>query len=111
MTLSGLPGTRLGTQLLQRKQAMSSCFLASDSGQPARAVPACQGFSGAAATTKPVNLGINNVSVVPTFAGLSEAGLYQINLTIPPGVGRGDVLLQAMVGGVQTLARVAISLN
>ena len=34
-------------------------------------VPAAQVFSGAAPTINPVTLGINGVSVTPTFAGLS----------------------------------------
>jgi hypothetical protein len=28
--------------------------------------------------------------VIPTFAGLFSAGLYQINLTVPTGLGTGD---------------------
>jgi len=59
-------------------------------------------FSGAASTTNPVTLKINNIAVTPAFAGESSAGLYQINVTIPSGLGAGDVSLQASVGGSQT---------
>ena len=65
-------------------------------------VPAGAVFSGAAATTNPVTLTINGVAVTPSFAGESSAGLYQINITIPAGLGSGDVSLQASVGGAQT---------
>jgi len=41
---------------------------------------------------------------------LVEAGLYQINVTIPAGVGPGDLPLVASVGGVQTQSGVVISL-
>jgi hypothetical protein len=75
------------------------------------AVPAGQTFSGAAATTSPVGLQINNLSVLPSFAGLSGAGLYQINVTVPAGLGTGDVALQASVAGVQTPSGVVISLQ
>jgi len=75
------------------------------------AVAAGQVFSGAAPTTNPVSLRINNVSVTPSFAGLSGAGLYQINLTVPTGLGTGDVPLVATVGGVQTPPNVVISLQ
>jgi len=68
-------------------------------------------FSGAAATTSAVGLLINHVSVAPFFAGLSSAGLYQINFTVPGGLGTGDVPLVATVGGMQTQADVAISLQ
>jgi uncharacterized protein (TIGR03437 family) len=70
-----------------------------------------QSFSGAAPTTNPVRLLINNASIAPSFAGLSGAGLYQINLTVPPGLGAGDVTLVATVGGAQTQAGVLISLQ
>jgi uncharacterized protein (TIGR03437 family) len=75
-------------------------------------VPAGASFIGAAPTSPPdaVTLKINNVSVSPFFAGLSGAGLYQLNVTIPPGLGAGDVPLQAFVGGAQTPA-VVISLQ
>jgi uncharacterized protein (TIGR03437 family) len=73
--------------------------------------PVGQVFSGAAPTTYSVNLLINNVNVIPTFAGLSSAGLYQINLTIPAGVGTGDLPLVATVGGTQTQSGVVISIQ
>lgn len=73
-------------------------------------VQAGQAFAGAATTAYTVNVLINNVSVAPLFAGLTSAGLYQINLTIPAGLGAGDVSLVATVGGVLTPAGVVISL-
>jgi uncharacterized protein (TIGR03437 family) len=75
------------------------------------AVPAGQTFSGTAPTTNPVNISIAKVNVPPSFAGLSGAGLVQINLTIPAGLGTGDVPLAALVGGVQTQSGVVISLQ
>ena len=54
---------------------------------------------------------INKMSVTPAFAGLSGAGLYPINVTIPSGLGEGDVPLQATVGGATTPAGVVISLQ
>jgi uncharacterized protein (TIGR03437 family) len=58
-----------------------------------------------------VSLLINNENVTPGFAGLSGAGLYQINLTVPAGLGTGDVPLLATVGGAQTPSTVVISLQ
>jgi uncharacterized protein (TIGR03437 family) len=74
-------------------------------------VAAGQGFSGAAPTINPVTLLINGQSVNPSFAGISGAGLYQINLTVPSGLGTGDVSFQASVGGAQTPTGVVISLQ
>jgi uncharacterized protein (TIGR03437 family) len=75
------------------------------------AIPAGTIFSGTAAAANPVELLINNVSVTPAYAGLSAAGLYQVNLTIPDGAGTGDVSLHAVAGGTQTPSGVVISLQ
>jgi len=74
-------------------------------------VPAGQAFSGAAPVTYPVNLLVNNLTVIPSFAGLTGQGLYQINLTLPAGLGTGDVPLVATVGGVRTPSGAVISLQ
>lgn len=74
-------------------------------------VPAGQPYSGAAATVNPVQLLIGGVSLTPAFAGLTEAGLFQFNLTIPAGLGTGDVSLEGLVGGVKTPVGVVISLQ
>ncbi len=52
-------------------------------------------------------------SPVPVaFAGLTEAGLFQINLTLPAGLGTGDVSIGALMGGgVQTPTGVFIPLQ
>lgn len=74
-------------------------------------VPAGRPFTGAATTTIAPNFSINNVSVTPKFVGLSGAGLYQINLTVPTGLGIGDVALSALVGSSQTQTGVVLSLR
>ncbi len=73
-------------------------------------VSAGQAFSGSAVTTNPVQLTIGGTSVVPLGAGMGSAGLYNVNVTIPAGLGTGDLPLQASVAGVQT-PTVAISLQ
>ncbi len=59
--------------------------------------------------TSPVNMLINGVPVTPSFVGITEAGTFQINLTIPPAVGTGDLTIVALVGGMQTPNGVLIS--
>jgi uncharacterized protein (TIGR03437 family) len=49
--------------------------------------------------------------VTPAFAGLSGAGLYQINVTVPVGLPDGDVPLLATAGGMTTPSNVVISLQ
>jgi uncharacterized protein (TIGR03437 family) len=65
-------------------------------------VPAGRPFSGEAPITGTFTLRINNVPVEPLFVGISSAGLYQINLVVPAGLGQGDVSIQASVGGMET---------
>jgi uncharacterized protein (TIGR03437 family) len=59
----------------------------------------------------PVTILINGTSLTPAFAGETGAGLFQINLTLPAGLGTGDVPLVGMVGGVETPTGVVISLQ
>jgi uncharacterized protein (TIGR03437 family) len=59
--------------------------------------------------TSPVTMLINGISVTPSFVGITEAGTFQINLTIPPAVGTGDLTIVALVGGLQTPNGVLIS--
>jgi uncharacterized protein (TIGR03437 family) len=71
-------------------------------GPTSPSVPAGKPFSGAAPITSAFSLYLNGVSIEPTFVGLSSAGLYQVNLIVPPGIGEGDVPVSAIVGGMQT---------
>ncbi len=107
----GPTGTSLGYPTVAAKAGDSVALFGTGFGPTNPPVPAGQAFSGAAATTNPVTVKINNVSVPTAFAGLSGGGVYQINLTIPSGLGTGDVALQASVGGVQTPVGVVISLQ
>jgi uncharacterized protein (TIGR03437 family) len=74
-------------------------------------VPAGQAFSGAAPIDDTISLYINSIPVKPIFVGLSSAGLYQINLTVPPGLGEGDVPIRAIIGGMETQPGVLFSLQ
>jgi uncharacterized protein (TIGR03437 family) len=75
------------------------------------AVPAGEAFSGAAPVSTPIDLYINSVMVKPTFVGLSSAGLYQINLIVPAGIGEGDVPIRAIAGGIETQSFALFSLS
>jgi uncharacterized protein (TIGR03437 family) len=77
-------------------------------------VPSGQIFNGAASTVNPVTITINNIAVPASavlFSGLSGAGVYQFDVTVPAGLGTGDVPLQATVSGVSTPTGVVISLQ
>jgi uncharacterized protein (TIGR03437 family) len=109
----GPTGNSLGFPTVAAKAGDSVELFAVGFGPTNPPILAGQPFSGAAPTTNTVSLLINNATVAPTFAGFSAAILYQINLTIPAGLGAGDVPLVATVGssGPQTQTGVVISLQ
>jgi uncharacterized protein (TIGR03437 family) len=73
-------------------------------------VPAGALFSGAAPVVTLPQVTIGGVTATVTFAGVIEAGLYQLNVIVP-SAGSGDRLLQATVGGMTTPANVYITLQ
>jgi uncharacterized protein (TIGR03437 family) len=107
----GPTGTSLGYKTVAAKAGDVVELYGTGFGPTNPPVTAGQAFAGAAKTTSVVTLQINTVTATPSFAGISGAGLYQINLTIPSGLGTGDVSLQGTVGGVQTSSGVVISLQ
>ena len=107
----GPTGSSLGYPTVAAKAGDTVALYAVGLGPTNPPVPAGQVFVGTAPSLDQVNVLINNVLEIPIFAGISSTGLYQINLTLPAGLGTGDVSLVAMVGGVQTPAGVVISLQ
>jgi uncharacterized protein (TIGR03437 family) len=107
----GPTGTSLGYKTVAAKAGDTVEFFAVGFGATNPSVPAGKGFAGAAPTTNPVQVLINNVPITPAFAGLSSAGLYQINVTLPAGLGSGDVSLVATVGGSSTPKGIVVSVQ
>jgi uncharacterized protein (TIGR03437 family) len=65
-------------------------------------VSAGQAFSGSAPTSTPVTITIGGVNANVSYSGITEAGLYQFNLTVPANTGSGDQPVHATVNGIQT---------
>jgi uncharacterized protein (TIGR03437 family) len=110
----GPTGSSLGYPTVAAKAGDTVELFGVGFGPTAPAVAAGQPLPASATpitTTNQVGLAIGTTSLSPSFAGLSEEGLYQINLTIPAGLGTGDVPLAARVNGVQTQSGVVISLQ
>jgi uncharacterized protein (TIGR03437 family) len=64
--------------------------------------PDGQVFFGAYPTATTVTVTIGGLNATVAWAGLSSAGLYQLNVIVPAGLSNGDHLVVAMVGGVQS---------
>lgn len=107
----GPTGNSLGYPTVAAKSGDSVALFGTGFGPTSPTVAAGQPYSGAAKTTAPVTLKIGNTTVPTTFAGISSAGLYQLNLTIPSGLASGDLTLQATVGTAQTPLGAVISLQ
>jgi uncharacterized protein (TIGR03437 family) len=73
-------------------------------------VPAGKIFSSAVPCTAMPQITIGGLPATVTFAGLIEAGLYQINLVVP-NAGSGDRALQAQIGGMTTQSNIAITIR
>lgn len=67
-------------------------------------------FSGAAPTATPVSVTIGGQTANVQFAGLSAAGLYQINVIVP-SVPAGDQPVTASVNGVSTTQKVFVTVG
>ena len=107
----GPAGAALGYPTVGAKAGDSIVIFGLGFGPVNPAVPAGQPFSGAAAAVDPVNLMINGQTVTPSFVGESAPGLFQFNVTIPAGLGAGDLPLLATVNGLSTQANVVITLQ
>src|SRR5580698_1614684 len=98
----GPTGSSLGYPTVAAKAGDTVALYGVGFGPTSPTVPAGAPYAGSAPTTNAVTFTIGNKSVSPFFAGETSAGLYQFNITIPSGLGTGDVSLQAFVGGAQT---------
>jgi uncharacterized protein (TIGR03437 family) len=106
----GPTGGSLGYSTVPAKPGDSVIIFGVGFGPTTPSVAAGQTFAGAAPLANPVSILVNGVSVAPVFAGLSAAGLYQFNLTIPSGLGDGDVSVAASINGIQSPSGVIFSL-
>ena len=73
-------------------------------------VAAGQLFTQAAPMVNPVTITIGGVNAPVSFAGLTAAGLYQFNVTVP-NVPSGDQLVQAKVSGLLTQDALVIAVQ
>lgn len=104
----GSPGTYSGVTFSAANPGDMVSIYGVGFGPTTPMVSAGQLYSGAAPLSpgNTFTLYINNVPITPSFVGISSAGLYQINFTVPAGLGQGNVPITAVVGGMQTQANI-----
>jgi len=66
------------------------------------AVPSLQVFSGAAPDIDKVSITIGGIMAQVQFAGITGAGLYQLNVVVPATVSTGDQKIVATVNSLRT---------
>jgi uncharacterized protein (TIGR03437 family) len=54
---------------------------------------------------------VGGVSATVLFAGLTETGVYQINIVVPQGLATGDAPVVVSVGGGQSQANAMLSIS
>jgi uncharacterized protein (TIGR03437 family) len=107
----GPDGSSLGYPTVAAKTGDSVELFAVGLGPTTPAVLAGQPFSGAAPVSSPITFLLNNLNLTPTFAGISSAGLYQVNFTVPPGLVGGDVPVQITASGLTTPPGVVMTVH
>jgi len=107
----GPTGTSLGYKTVAAKAGDVVEFYAVGFGPTNPVMPSGQALTTYGTATDNIQLVINGKTVTPSFAGITLAGLYQINMTIPAGLGTGDVPLLGTVAGVTTPTGVVLSLQ
>jgi uncharacterized protein (TIGR03118 family) len=63
------------------------------------------------ATTTTPTVTVNGVSATVVFSGLTQAGLNQVNITIPAGTANGDQTVVLTIGGAKSQAGTLVSIS
>lgn len=112
----GPTGTSLGYPTVAARSGDQVVLFGVGFGPTFPGVPAGSTFSGAWPTTNSARIlvgGVTSPAVVlePSFSGLSSAGLYQVNIRIPAGLGSGELPINAIIRGAQAQTGVVIALQ
>jgi uncharacterized protein (TIGR03437 family) len=108
----GPTGTALGYKTVAAKPGDTVVVFGVGFGPTNPAVAAGQPYSGSAATaTGSLVFTINGKLVTPFFVGVGLPGLFQVNLTVPSGLGTGDQPLLLKASGVPSQPGVVIALQ
>ena len=62
-------------------------------------------------TTTAPTVTVNGVAATVTFSGLTGAGLYQVNITVPAGTANGDQPVVVTIGGAKSQANALINVQ
>jgi protocatechuate 3,4-dioxygenase beta subunit len=109
-TLIGPPNLMQGVTTVPARPGDAVLLFGTGFGPTNPAVPAGAVVSAPAPTENPVKIRIHNQDVAVAFAGLTSAGLYQFNITIPD-LPDGDYPVTAEVAGVRTAKFVRVRIE
>jgi uncharacterized protein (TIGR03437 family) len=106
----GKPGLLPGATTQPAKPGETIVLYGTGFGPTNPPLPSAQLVTAPAVLANSVQVTIGGVEAPVAYAGLVEAGLYQLNVTVP-NVPGGDAAVVAQVGGVQTQAGVLITIQ
>jgi uncharacterized protein (TIGR03437 family) len=108
----GPTGTSLGYKSVAAKAGDTVVLFGVGFGPTTPAIAAGQPYSGGPAKANDaLTLTIDGKQVTPFFVGVGTPGLFQINLTMPSGLGAGDLPLLARINNASTQLGVMIALQ
>ncbi len=110
--LLGPTGTSLGYKTVAAKAGDNVVLFGIGFGSTNPPIAAGQPYQGAPAkASDSIAVTVNGLAVNPFFVGVGVPGLFQFNLTIPPGLGAGDQPIVAKVNGASTQSGVVIAVQ
>jgi uncharacterized protein (TIGR03437 family) len=106
----GAPGLIAGVTTTPAQPGEIILLYGTGFGPTSPALPTASQISKAEPLANTVQIAIGGVTANVIFAGLTESGLYQFNVTVP-SLPSGDAPVVAAIGGVQTQTGVSITVQ
>lgn len=100
--LSGPAGLISGVTTVPARPGESIMLFGTGFGPTTPAIQPGMAVTEPAQTSTPVTVRIDAQDAVVSYAGLTSAGLYQLNVNVPDNLADGDYPVTAEVGGVRT---------
>jgi uncharacterized protein (TIGR03437 family) len=110
-TLVGSANLLQGVTTLPAQPGETILIYGTGFGPTSPATPTAQLVTTPAVLANSVQVTIGGVNAPVVYAGLVEAGTYQLNVTVPASLPSGDALVVATIDGVSTQTGVSITVE
>jgi uncharacterized protein (TIGR03437 family) len=110
-TLVGSANLLPGVTTLPAQPGETILLYGTGFGPTSPATPTAQFVTTPAVLANPVQVTIGGVNATVVYAGLVEAGTYQLNVTVPLSLPNGDAAVVATIEGVSSQTGVSITVQ